>query len=145
MEMSISDIFGVIDDIGVDEYIGLENIRDIDKENWISIINTEADGNDVLKFSWIYNEENNFLPPDNYQESRNVKIVDRTSSTNIGLELLAIISAYDLGFINFKKVIDYLNKVLVTIAGLVKWNGHLYNWYNTKTLKPYQGIIYKIK
>ena len=74
--------------------------------------------------------------PDNYQEDRNEKIVRRTSSTNIGLELLAIISAYDFGFINFKKTIEYLNKIFATIAGLSKWNGHLYNWYNTKTLMP---------
>ena len=81
-------------------------------------------------------EENNYLITDNYQEDRIEKVVNRTSSTNIGLELLAIISAYDLGFINFKKTIDYLNKVLVTISGLSKWNGHLYNWYNIKTLMP---------
>ena len=74
--------------------------------------------------------------PDNYQEDRNNKIVNRTSSTNIGLELLAIISAYDLKFISFKKTIDYLSKVLSTISGLSKWNGHLYNWYDTKTLLP---------
>ena len=59
-EMVMSDILGeyIID--GVDEYVGLENIRDIDKENWISIINTEND-NGVLKISWISNEDNNFL------------------------------------------------------------------------------------
>ena len=37
---------------------------------------------------------------DNYQEDRIVKIVDRTSSTNIGLEILSVISAYDLKYIN---------------------------------------------
>ena len=73
---------------------------------------------------------------DNYQEDRNEKIVNRTSSTNIGLELLAVISAHDLGFINFKKTIEYLSKILTIVSGLSKWNGHLYNWYNTKTLKP---------
>ena len=48
MDMTLSDIFGVIE--GDD----LENIRDIDGESWISIVNTENDGNDVLKFSWLY-------------------------------------------------------------------------------------------
>ncbi len=87
-------------------------------------------------FEDFINEENNYLMPDNYQEDRNKKIVNRTSSTNIGLELLAVLSAYDLDFINFKKTIDYLSKILGVIAGLSKWNGHLYNWYNTKTLIP---------
>lgn len=96
---------------------------------------------DVARDTWQFfedfiNEENNFLMPDNYQEDRNKKIVNRTSSTNIGLELLAVISAYDLDFINFKKAIEYLNKILGVIAGLSKWNGHLYNWYDTKTLTP---------
>jgi len=36
-------------------------------------------------FSDFMNKENNYLPPDNYQESRRDKVVDRTSSTNIGL------------------------------------------------------------
>lgn len=36
-------------------------------------------------FKDYINEETNFLPPDNYQESREEKIVLRTSSTNIGL------------------------------------------------------------
>ncbi len=97
--------------------------------------------NEIGKRTWNFfedyvNEENNYLMPDNYQEDRNKKIVNRTSATNIGLELLAIISAYDLGYINFKKTAEYLNKILATISGLSKWNGHLYNWYNTKTLMP---------
>ena len=96
---------------------------------------------DIGKRTWNFfeeyiNEENHFLMPDNYQEDRKQKIVNRTSSTNIGLELIVVISAYDLGLINFKKCIDYLSKIITTICGLSKWNGHLYNWYNTKTLNP---------
>ena len=87
-------------------------------------------------FEKYITEENNYLMTDNYQEDRKNNIVNRTSSTNIGLELLAVISAYDLEFINFKKTIDYLNKIIGTIMGLSKWNGHLYNWYDTKTLVP---------
>lgn len=94
---------------------------------------------DIAKKTWSFfedhiNEKNNYLMVDNYQEDRTNKIVNRTSSTNIGLELLAVISAYDFGFISFRKCIDYLNKIIGTIVGLSKWNGHLYNWYNTKDL-----------
>lgn len=53
-------------------------------------------------FEKYINKENNFLIPDNYQEDRKQKIVKRTSSTNIGLSLLAVISASDLGFIKKK-------------------------------------------
>lgn len=47
---------------------------------------------DLGKKTWEYfseymNEENHYLPPDNYQEDRKEKIVKRTSSTNIGLRI----------------------------------------------------------
>ncbi len=96
---------------------------------------------DTAKRTWSFFEdyltkENNFLITDNYQEDRKVKTVPRTSSTNIGLSLLAIISAYDLQFIDLSKCINLLENVINTIDTLEKWNGHLYNWYNIKTKKP---------
>ena len=57
----------------------------------------DADGNKLdanLKYS--------YLIPDNYQEGRKPLVVPRTSSTNIGLSMLAVISSYDLGFANLK-------------------------------------------
>ena len=96
---------------------------------------------DIAKNTWNFfntymTEENNFLPPDNYQEDRKFKIVDRTSSTNIGLSLLCIVSAYDLGWIEKELAINKIKSVLYTIEKMPKWNGHLYNWYNIKTLQP---------
>jgi cyclic beta-1,2-glucan synthetase len=96
---------------------------------------------DIGKKTWCYfekymNEKNNFLPPDNYQEDRTPKVVARTSSTNIGLGLITIISAYDLGYIDITKTIKMLKNTILTIEKLDKWNGHLYNWYNIENLKP---------
>ena len=34
------------------------------------------------------------------------------------------------------KCIELIEKMLFTIEKLPKWNGHLYNWYNTVTLEP---------
>lgn len=82
------------------------------------------------------NKENNYLIPDNYQENRENLIVDRTSSTNIGLSILVVVSSYDLGYSNFKETIELLKNILTTVNRLPKWNGHLYNWYNTKTCEP---------
>ena len=81
-------------------------------------------------------KEYNYLITDNYQEDRKEKIVERTSSTNIGLSLIAVISAYDLGYIDLSEAIKLLNNIITTINELQKWNGHLYNWYNTKTKEP---------
>ena len=47
-----------------------------------------------------------------------------------------MISAYDLGYIKLEEAIELINKMLNTIKKLQTWNGHLYNWYNTKTLEP---------
>ena len=82
------------------------------------------------------NEKGNFLPPDNYQEERKEKIALRTSPTNIGLGILAVISSYDLGYETLEETLNLLEKMINTIIALPKWNGHLYNWYNITNLKP---------
>ena len=108
-----------------------KNISSEDKEYLYNI------AKDTWKFFYEnITQDNNYFIIDNYQENRKNKIVSRTSSTNIGLELISIISAYDLGFINIDECIDYLEKIFSSINKLSKWNGHLYNWYNTKDLKP---------
>ena len=96
---------------------------------------------DIGKRTWNFFEtyltkEDNYLIPDNYQEDRKNKIISRTSSTNIGLSLMAVISASDLKYISKEKAVEYLNNILQTVEELPKWNGHLYNWYNTKTKEP---------
>ena len=96
---------------------------------------------EIGRKTWNYfekylNKENNYLIPDNYQEDRKEKIVPRTSSTNIGLSLLAIISAYDLKYIEKEKAAELLEKVIISIDSLPKWKGHLYNWYQTQTKQP---------
>ena len=50
--------------------------------------------------------------------------------------MLAIVSAYDLKYIELEDAIERISKTLETIQKLQKWNGHLYNWYNTQTLEP---------
>ena len=111
--------------------------KSVDKLNKEELEYIKKVSEDTWKyFSEYMNKQNNFLPPDNFQESRREKIVQRTSATNIGLGLLTIVAAYDLKFINLDKTIESLEKSIETIEELEKWNGHLYNWYNTKTLKP---------
>lgn len=95
----------------------------------------------VLRKTWDYyetfaNEENNFLPPDNFQEFPYNGVAYRTSPTNIGFLLLAILSARDLGYITTSEMISYISRVVDSIEKMDKWKGHLFNWYNTKTLQP---------
>ena len=117
-------------------YISLDTYKETD------ISNDKKEYLDSIgKLTWKFfndyiNEENNYLMIDNYQEGRKNKVVNRTSSTNIGLELLAIVSASDLRYISKQNAVEKIGKVIETINVLSKWNGHLYNWYNTKTLEP---------
>jgi len=107
------------------------------------IVNTKdrKELNEIAYKTWKFfedniNEKNNYLICDNYQEDRKEKTVNRTSSTNIGLELISILSAFDLGFIDFDKTKWYLKNIFNVLRILSKWNGHLYNWYETDTLDP---------
>ena len=92
----------------------------------------------IAKRTWNYfkenlTEENNYLIPDNFQELRDEKFDIKTSPTNIGFSLTSVIAAYELKFISLDDTIDYLEKILISVDSLKKWNGHLYNWYNIKT------------
>ncbi|WP_199617509.1 GH36-type glycosyl hydrolase domain-containing protein [Paenibacillus alkalitolerans] len=80
-------------------------------------------------------EEDNWLPPDNVQIEPPNGVARRTSPTNIGLYLSCALAARDFGFIDTPGLIERLERTLSTIERLEKWEGHLYNWYDTATLK----------
>lgn len=56
--------------------------------------------------------------------------------TNIGMALLSCLSAWDLGLAKERQVVMLLSRMLDTVEALPKWNGHLYNWYNTRLAQP---------
>lgn len=80
-------------------------------------------------------EENGWLCPDNYQLVPQKKISDKTSPTNIGLQLLTILSARDFGFETLSEIMEQLDQLLQTVVRLPKWKGQLFNWYNIHTLE----------
>ena len=88
---------------------------------------------------WEYFEEfctvnNNFLPPDNFQEAPPVGLARRTSPTNIGMGLLSALSAAKLGIITRARAEGMIEETLSTLERMEKWNGHLLNWYDTRSL-----------
>lgn len=89
---------------------------------------------------WAYfdkfcSAEDNYLPPDNYQEQPPVGIAHRTSPTNIGLALCSCLAAMDMGIAGNEALI-HIERMLDTVRSMKKWRGHLYNWYDTRTLRP---------
>ncbi|SET37424.1 Cellobiose phosphorylase [Natronincola peptidivorans] len=99
----------------------------------------------IARKTWGYyedfaGEENNYLPPDNYQVFPPNKIAYRTSPTNIGFLLMSILSARDFGYLSTGEMFNRIEKTIATIERMDRWKGHLYNWYDTRTLeilRPY--------
>ena len=79
--------------------------------------------------------EDNHLPPDNLQLVPDPMLAHRTSPTNIGLYLMAVCCAREFGWITTHEVIWRLQASLDSIDKLAKHNGHLFNWYDTRTLQ----------
>ena len=87
-------------------------------------------------FETYVSPEDHWLPPDNYQEHPTPKVAHRTSPTNIGLALLANLSAYDFGYLSAGRLIERTAHTFDSMATLERFRGHFYNWYDTQTLKP---------
>jgi cyclic beta-1,2-glucan synthetase len=60
----------------------------------------------------------------------------RTSPTNIGLWMLSALSAHDFGYMTVDQVVEKLAHTMETIGKLERYEGHLLNWYDVKTLVP---------
>ncbi len=91
--------------------------------------------------TWTYFEtfvgpEDHWLPPDNFQEHPTPVIAHRTSPTNMGLALLANLSAYDFGYVSAAQLLERTTKALGTMQTLERHRGHFFNWYDTQSLKP---------
>ncbi len=87
-------------------------------------------------FTSFVTEEDNYLPPDNFQEIPDPVIAHRSSPTNFGLYLLSILTAYDFGWIGIKDTIHKLEQTLNVLEELPRYNGHFFNWYDTTTKQP---------
>jgi cyclic beta-1,2-glucan synthetase len=95
----------------------------------------------VARKTWRFFDElvtptDHWLIPDNLQENRRELIAHRTSPTNIGLQLLSTLAAYDFGYITVAALLTRLEATLATLLKMQRYRGHFYNWYDTRTLEP---------
>jgi len=94
---------------------------------------------ELARKTWAFFEqlvvaEDNWLPPDNLQQFPIPVIAHRTSPTNIGLSLLANLTAHDFGYSTTAQLIERTKLTFESMAGMKRYNGHFYNWYDTQTL-----------
>ena len=87
-------------------------------------------------FETVVGADDHALPPDNIQLVPTPRVAHRTSPTNIGMSLLATLSAYDLGFLTVADLAARTDATLTTVERLERHEGHLLNWYDTQTLAP---------
>ena len=95
----------------------------------------------IARRTWRYfddflDEDNRFLIPDNFQEAPFRGLARRTSPTNIGLGLLAVQTAVDMGFLGRGEALARLEGAFDTLDAMERHQGHFYNWYSTETAAP---------
>lgn len=87
-------------------------------------------------FDELVNPGTHWLPPDNYQTALNIEVAQRTSPTNIGLWLIAVMNAHDFKYITSDIYIDKIFASVQELKKLERYEGHFLNWYNTQTAEP---------
>ena len=95
---------------------------------------------ELARKTWAFFEdligpEDNWLPPDNLQQYPIPVVAHRTSPTNIGLSLLANLTAHDFGYVTTGRLLQRCGLTLDTMEKLERYQGHFYNWYDTTTLR----------
>ncbi|MHB1134363.1 MAG: glucoamylase family protein, partial [Chloroflexota bacterium] len=95
----------------------------------------------IARMTWRYFDdfvgpETSWLPPDNYQEVPREELAERTSPTNVGLWLLAVLAARDFGYITPDQAVERGQATLDALDRLERFEGHFLNWYDTRTLEP---------
>lgn len=86
----------------------------------------------------FHHKENNFLPPDNFQEQPPVGLARRSSPTNMGLAMVSALAACDMGILSREKLEQRLDESLTGLESLPRACGHFYNWYDIQSLRPLQ-------
>lgn len=87
-------------------------------------------------FETFAEADDNWLPPDNHQVFPGTSTAHRTSPTNIGMSLLSGMAAYDFGYLSAGNLIRRTGNTLATLERMERFRGHLYNWYDTRSLQP---------
>jgi len=93
----------------------------------------------IARDTWRYFERavgETGLPCDNIQLDPPCPEQYRTSPTNIGLYMTSCVAAWRLDVISEEEMLRRIRKTTDALEMLEKWEGQLYNWYDTRTCKP---------
>ncbi len=100
---------------------------------------------EIARDTWSYFEDivdrRTHLPLDYIKLDNPPVLGDFTSITNIGLYLISCVAASEMGFITEQEAWAKIERTLITLKKLERWEGFLYNYYNTTTLKPTSAFV----
>ena len=91
-------------------------------------------------------DRENHLPVDHVTLSRSLEppgseVADYTNITNVGLHLIAIAAAHELGFVSADEATRRIGEVLDTLGGLETHEGFFFNYYDTTSLERTSNFI----
>ena len=94
----------------------------------------------LARRTWLFYEhfvgpDGNWLPPDHFQEAPCGVLAQRTSPTNIGLYLLTVLAAHDLGYVGMINMAVRLYATFSTLEKMTRYRGHFLNWVDTRSLE----------
>jgi cyclic beta-1,2-glucan synthetase len=95
----------------------------------------------LARRTWLFyvqfvGPDDNWLPPDHFQESPNGVVAHRTSPTNVGLYLLSTLAAHDLGYLGTVELALRIDFAFAALNQQERYRGHFLNWIDTITLQP---------
>ena len=102
---------------------------------------------DTWKYFDLIVDKEYGLPLDNIQFneeaiiSKDTRIGDYTNVTNVGIYLMCVVSACDLGFITKEDTVKRLNLTLTSIEGFEKFHGFPYNYYDITIFQRTSNFI----
>ncbi|MFA5057121.1 MAG: glucoamylase family protein [Opitutaceae bacterium] len=99
----------------------------------------------IARLTWRYFEvftgpQENWLPPDNFQNHTGHRIAHRTSPTDMGLALLSNLTAYDMGYLSCGQLLDRTTGTVESMEQMERLRGHFFNWYDTNTRKALRPL-----
>jgi len=81
------------------------------------------------------------LPLNYIQVAPKKAVGDYVSTTDLGLYLMSVVSAYDLGFIDREEAVERIESTLNIVEKLEKVHCFMYNYYDTTRLNPTSSFI----
>ena len=94
-----------------------------------------------------FSDRENGLPVDHVHfraeapDGEPASVGDYAGITSIGLHLVAIVAARELGLLSAERALEHVRRVLDTLGQLATFRGFYYNFYDTTSLEPTSHFV----